>query len=141
MNARTIHEFLTSLGISDESVSMLDSEYLLPSRQWIASEFGTAFETLKQNLGTSGYVPNVNDCDDFSLLAHWYAQHLHRLSAPESGAGIAFGTFTYIKDSGEVHSVNVAITGESELTFFEPQTSQIVALNENEIFLCSEVRL
>lgn len=140
MSASEIYILLANFGIPRTSIKILDARYRLPSSEWLARDFAEGFEQLKKSLGTAAYVPEVNDCDDFSLLAHWYATHLHKLS-DNKGAGIAFGTFTYIQDAGGAHQINAAVVDGGKLAFFEPQNSKLVDLSEMELLLCSEVRL
>lgn len=140
MTANDLTDFLISEGVTSYVISPRDGNYRLPDRIWLFSTFGGAFERFKQSLGTNQYVPDSNDCDDFTDLAVWYARFLHAKN--KTADSIAFGSFVYEKDSGGCHSICAAIVNDPEptLVFFEPQNSTEANLSNQEICSCEEAR-
>lgn len=125
-----------------------DKTYSLPTQDWLTGAFGEAFDKFLFEFEESAWRPEINDCDDFSRSAAFFAQLLHKRKSKNDPlrkeTALAFGEFFYTKDSGEGHAINVAIIrnikGEHEAVFFEPQNQTIVELTQTEKESCEFFR-
>lgn len=140
MTANQIYKILEDAGVSPANIDIDDENYQLPSLDWISGEFAAIHAKFKKAWGENTFIPVVNDCDDFSDLAKVCAQKLHKDMNPK-GTALAFGTFKYQRDNGEIHRLNVAIVEGGKLAFYEPQICQVVPLSEWEIILCQKARI
>jgi hypothetical protein len=136
VSAQELIDRLVDAGIPLEAIRIKDGKYRLPTRAFIEGEFAQSFEAYKKSKGLNDYIPEVNDCDDFATRAVGHIQELHTASEHQ-GCGIAFGRFSFFRDNGGAHELNVTVTDDG-VNFFEPQTSKIVEVNENERFLCTD---
>jgi hypothetical protein len=113
-----------------------DSQYSLPSADWVRGEFGEKLRETAFRLGYS-YRLESEDCDDFSLLALWYARRSHGLR--RKGTGLAFGEFNYTRRIGGAHAINLFVCRENGLLvarFYEPQLFREISLTTEEMQSC-----
>lgn len=120
-----------------------DTEYSLPTPEWISGPFARALGSLFAQLNFT-WQPEKSDCDDFARFAAAYASLLHAQMGNKSG--LAFGEFWYTRDSdGQGHAINVVVLrdrgGNLFLWFFEPQTQEFVPLTKKEINSCEFCRI
>ena len=140
MTATALAEALYNAGFSANAVDILDSEYMIPARDYVLKDFAGALASLKHQLGVSRYVKNSNDCDKSSGLAAWYFKHLHYLTSGNTQSGVAFGTMQYLATGLGWHMINVALTDKG-LVYFEPQDCSERKLTEAEIFSCKRISI
>lgn len=136
ISAQELIDKLVDAGIPLEAIKIKDGQYRLPTRAFIEGEFAQSFEAYKKRKKRNEYIPEVNDCDDFSTRAVEHINDMH-VQSDHKGCGIAFGRFSFFKDNGGAHELNVTVTDDG-VNFLEPQTSKIVEVNENERFLCTD---
>ena len=118
------YSFLRALGIPEDAVKLADETFALPTRDWV-QRFAEPFTRLVENLGASGWVEQVFDCENHALRAALWVTDCHRATyeahaAPK--AGIAFGEL-WIGSWG--HAINFAIhelpIGSLDFQAYEPQ--------------------
>lgn len=92
-----------------------------------------------------GWRTEYRDCDKFARLVQALAIAAHAKSwiddEREVVGGLAVGTLSYTKDSGERHAVNLILTkvlGQQQVNVrtFEPQTGDELFLSETERNSC-----
>ncbi len=134
-NARLQAE-LRAAGIDPtDTPQMFDGSYAVPSRSWLDGTFARAWARYMAVMDYR-YHADALDCDDFALGCWTYARLLHAKTAPESGAGIAFGFYGYTKaDTFAGHAINIAYTDQG-IVWFEPQASKIIELDPAERMTC-----
>lgn len=156
MTSELLTSTLRALGIVPYQTIIADTQYSLPTADWIAGDFARAFRTFLNEFRIAHYVPDLNDCDDFTFAAVFFMQLLHRRGQvehpPHRRTALAFGEFWYRRDIGGMHAINLALvrsTNNGPLTtdngpyapvFFEPQTQTIVTLTQKEIQSCDTIR-
>ena len=140
MNSIDLATKLYDADFSADAVDILDSEYMIPARDYILKDFAGALAALKHQLGVSRYVKNSNDCDKSSRLAAWYFSHLHFLTSGNTQSGVAFGTMQYLATGLGWHMINIAVTDKGIL-YFEPQDCTERKLTQTEIFSCKRVSI
>lgn len=117
-----------------------DKAYMVPTLDWVQTDFYRAFAGFKLSLGTSRWSGEDNDCDDFARFAAFFAEYLHHNTPTRaSGTSLAFGEFWYTRDIGGLHAVNVFLYKDKEeikIGFLEPQNGQILKLSFSEIHSC-----
>jgi len=134
MTGQALYDLLTDHDIHGDKIFILDEEYSQWDKKFLLTEFGSNFERLKGSMVRNVYTTNLNDCDKFALLAHWYAQYLNA-EFNKDEKGIAFGTFSYRQDNGGYHQINVIVASD-KVYFFEPQNSTFPTLSQSEIESC-----
>lgn len=117
------------------SMRFSDQEYLLPVESWITSDFRTFFKQFLFDYQVSTYKTQRNDCDDLALYGRAAANILNR-HGNQTSTGIAVGEFKYLSGiSG--HVVNCIVVsdnnGSIKILYFEPQTMEIFALEQENL--------
>ncbi len=120
---------------------MADTLYMLPTEEWMATQFPIALDNYFKDLKQAAWVKESNDCDDFSKLAAAFARVLHHNTKHKvRGTSLAVGEFYYKRDVGGQHAINFAVVrskeGNIKVVFFEPQELKVVRLSKNEIYSC-----
>lgn len=123
--------------IDTTSFIVPDAKYVLPTRDWIESEFSNGLSSFQSEMGISTWSEESNDCDKFSIATSFYAKWLNHSSPNRNvNASIACGEVFYKKSSVGNHAINFFIIMEKsklKVIFYEPQTRSIVTLNPEEI--------
>ncbi len=116
-----------------------DSNYNMPTKNWIKLEFSPFFMGILRNLSLP--YSFKFDCDDYASLYRVLAQICHKKSAG-NGEGIAVAEIMYKPHwaNGMNHAINGAYTDEGWV-FIEPQGGQIIKLTQEEIDTIYYVRL
>lgn len=127
---------------SDSEV--VDSEYALPTEEWVQTQFAPKFRKVCSEWGLTPWRGN-KDCDDASGVARLYAQVVYWEAGGEHS--LAFGWFDFILESGEYHSANFILVLDStapnqatldmrnpavRVLFWEPQTREFFELSDVE---------
>jgi hypothetical protein len=128
---------LSRAGVQPIQWTMMDEDYNCPTREWVQNEFSTAYWNNLKSLGLENYVSEGNDCDDFARLAWAMASVCNARTQPRKG--ITFGIFCYVTREDVGHAINVFVTGDGHVRFWEPQTCREVALTPDEISSCFDV--
>lgn len=124
-------------GVGESALTIMDSQYSLPSFDWVANEFA---DSLRENLNATSswyYIKERNDCNQFALQA-WSLARLAHVNSTSNKSGLAFGMFIYTQENKATHhALNVFLhrnnNNEIKLGFFEPQTQKIAHLTDMEI--------
>ena len=126
---------LIAAGITSAGWSVSDSEYALPTMQWVTGPFSDALRKLQYEFKVNRWTREDNDCDDFARLSAAFAQVLHS-NTPDhpEGTALAIGEMWYVQDSGGGHAINFAVCGpdHTDVLFYEPQRVALVQLSEAE---------
>jgi len=126
---------LTSAGIVSAGWSVADSQYALPTMQWVTGPFSDALRKLQYEFKVNRWTREDNDCDDFARLSAAFAQVLHS-NTPDhpEGTALAIGEIWYVQDTGGAHAINFAVCGpeHTDVIFYEPQRCATVLLSEQE---------
>ena len=142
ITSQQLQEFLTESGIQPFTVLIADDNYSLPDPQWILNDFANALRSFQLAMETATYMPEKNDCDNFTRGAAYFADVLHSRTRDVQTA-ICFGEFWYTLDAGGGHAINIAVVKNGdvmELMFFEPQTLMQLTLSKTEIESCYAYR-
>jgi hypothetical protein len=119
-----------------------DDVYLLPSLNWVETDFTSAWFTFASALGL--WTEEENDCDDFARGAAFFAQVLNHNTPRKPHAALAFGEFWYQRDSGTAHAINFFVyraAGKLKIGFYEPQGHIRVNLSNAEVHSCRAWKL
>ena len=132
LNSTQIVEALDRAGVGlPEDVSIADRSYAAVDRGFLATTFSADLGAwIFQLFGK--YAEEVRDCDDFARFAAAVAQLWNSKTAGNEGCALAFGEYWYLRDDGQAHAINIAVVGDNQVVFYEPQTQQIVELSDSE---------
>lgn len=109
--------------------------YIAPSIDWIEEQYSPYFVKFLADQHLWSYTLNDNDCvmmSGYGLVSGFMINHQIKSKDKKPHAALAIGTCDYYSHIGEGngHSINFFITadknGKLSLTYYEPQTRQIV---------------
>jgi inosine/xanthosine triphosphate pyrophosphatase family protein len=140
-----IYRFLRYTNKLDCYNLVADSKYVLPSTEWIKGPYTERFDKILFDNGLKLALEEANDCDDFARSGKFASTvaYLNDKNRTYKTA-LAFGECNYIPDNllgvGKNdnfiwHAINFFITtenGQWKLKFYEPQTRQLIELNDVE---------
>jgi len=134
-----INNAMLEAGFSQKAVFAappMDWNFCVPTRKWL-SEFSTNLAVqIKQNFGS--FIPETNDCDDFSLFCMSFARLWHRKS--QTNGSLPVGVMVYTKRGGERH-MSIVAYADFNLVYIEPQNGEFLNLSREEISSCDFVLL
>lgn len=116
-----------------------DSQYYIVKGDWAKDTFPVEFKSFLFEFNKKYARSGIVDCDNFAGLAESFASFSYPSELKSGDNGIAVGTFHYTRSIGTGHAINLIVAqieGKPQLLFFEPQTSQFVKLNQDEIRSC-----
>jgi len=134
LSASELRTFLRSQCHPDNLV-VEGIRYCLPSRDWIFGPFALALSKNQFVLEVSKYRLQTNCCRHFAKISMVLASIMSDHTPANPDASLAFGTFSYVQDSGSGHEINFFLTSENGsllMRFFEPQTCMETHLTETE---------
>lgn len=109
--------------------NMLDNDYSLTTKDWIAGEFTEALRKNQYASECREWMAENNDCDDFAFFAMSFARMIHHRVNPSLKTSLAFGVVLYKRDVGGFHAANCALVrgigGELEMVWYEPQSGDL----------------
>lgn len=126
-----IYKALAKHGISNfTKVMCFDRFYVGCTEEFVFNKVATqSFDFFLKVPYKSGSF----DCDNFALAQMVIAKNtFFNLTKDNRPVDLLFGEFSYKSAAGS-HMINIFITPNGDVKFFEPQTSQIVHLTEAEI--------
>lgn len=143
LTQQELRNAIEAAGYGANNWSLADRRYAMPTRGFISGAFSAALWSFQSFFNILNWVEEAMDCDDFARIAAGFAQILHFLTPnrpPQSA--LAVGELWYQRDSGEGHAINLCVCGlnPEDVVAYEPQTRQIVTLNEGEKLLASMIR-
>ena len=140
MTGQKIRIHLATNGIIPSLSMYSDRNYAVPSKNWVAGAFSDSFFSFKQQLASSNWTAEENDCDDFARFSAFFAQYLHHNTPNKlKNTALSFGEFLYETKELQGHAINIFLYREQEkvkIGFYEPQTCKIVILTKEEIESC-----
>jgi hypothetical protein len=139
-------------GMRGEAEMIADLELALPTRQWVFGPFAKALRIHYETYGLLPFVPERNDCDDFTRQACSFGAMLHNRTVKALGlmdldeTALALGEFWYLRggDPRDEHAVALAVVRENRKiipVFMETITQREVFLTEQERISCKAFRL
>lgn len=135
-----IQEMLSAKGISTLSGFTFDKQYAVPEIGWLMTVFSDAFRNAQGALRINTWANSANDCAKISSFAKTYADILYNNTSNKiPDAALAFGEMAYSPKNGGYHMINVllvAVDGEVEVMFWEPQLAQVVNISREELVSC-----
>lgn len=115
---------------------LFDEFYIGCPRTFVFNDINNALFDFTKRSGIF-YEPEASDCDNWTLMSMVCAQREYFFKRKDKRpVSILFGEFHYKKDFGGYHAINIFITPNQEVGFFEPQDNKIVSLSKNEIASC-----
>lgn len=117
------------IDVVDAEFSIADSEYALPSENYLVNDFCPFYRQELQRMGIEGWSVK-SDCDDYAWYFYTQIRWAHYRSKASMAEGIAVGVVYFMSGaraedgSGGGHAINFAIVGERadrKLIFIEPQ--------------------
>lgn len=133
LSAADILILLRDAGVPVNSCVFLDSQYVVPTEDWIRGQFSTDLRARFFAMGMA-YDAEREDCDDFAIEAWAQARRSHgRHSRVRAGA--AFALFDYWRSDDNHHMASCYIS-EKGVGFYEPQLLSVVNLTEAERRSC-----
>jgi hypothetical protein len=138
ISAEKVRGIMWGLELNAINEFLQDSEYGLPTEDWITRVLYPAVYQSRKNDGEWIYQKNSHDCDDYAAEARVIANKLNNKTSNRGIRGIAFGEYHYMsKRLGGQHALNFGIikkdNNDYKIVFFEPQDGSIVELNQKEI--------
>lgn len=119
----------------------VDRMYVVPTLDWIETDFSEDLRKLQESMGVLGYEQEVNDCDDFARMSAAFANARNRATSGHPKASLTVGEFWYTKDSGGAHAINVFVCdSDLKIAFYEPQTRRVITITDAEKESCYYVR-
>lgn len=121
------------------NVMVLDMDYAMPVKDSLLSDLYNELPAVAASLGWDYSWEEFQDCDDFALFARSIVGLKHQLAAKSQKVpqGVAFGVLCYCigGDKSKGHAINFFISpedGAPKISFYEPQTRQLVRLSAAE---------
>lgn len=134
-----LRTILLKHGIDMRHVYAADATYALVSPKWVEKTFFPWWRSLRFAFGLTSWE-RKNDCDNFARAAAAAMHDCHALTEEGEADAPAAGEVWYITKEGTGHAINVIITADQGLLFFEPQSGAQKKLTEGEIKSCYYVR-
>jgi hypothetical protein len=107
-----------------------DQNYSAPKSDWLTRECFNWVTVILTRLKVLPYRPEAWDCDDFADTFKVFASVCHRRMGVNTG--LAVGVIHYTSEKQGPHAINMALTSDLGLVFFEPQTGKLVTLTPEE---------
>lgn len=133
-----LRQIIVSNGIPSAPGKVFDDFYVPCESSFVFSKVSNAAFNFFVKDGVN-YRNNTFDCDDFSIAAMVLAKREYLfLNKDSRPVNLSFGEFAYFidGDSEKVHEVNLFITKDKQVRFFEPQTQKIIELSLKEKASC-----
>ena len=133
-----LRQIIVSNGIPSAPGRVFDDFYVPCDSSFVFSRVSNAAFNFFVKDGVN-YRSNTFDCDDFSIAAMVLAKREYLfLNKDNRPVNLTFGEFAYFVngDPKRVHEVNLFITKDREVKFFEPQLQKIVQLSLEEKASC-----
>ena len=125
-----VYQILAKKGITC-SIITFDSTYAVVDEEWLEGTGYNYYSSLLDKLGVKGWRDDF-DCDSFGLFFLSLAQVCHYNSRTNTESP-AIGIVCYTpKGSDGSHLINMVITKDKGLRFFEPQTGRYKELEKCE---------
>jgi hypothetical protein len=131
-----IADLAWAAGIPVQVLKFCDKNYECPDYAWLQDTFAGALENFRKTQGISRYVPEGNDCDDFSEDTRFFARLTYRKTKPTAQSTFACGLFSYRQDNGTLHMINVFVVNDERFVYWEPQADRIIQLSQKEKESC-----
>lgn len=118
--------------MNSHKIKLADKNYIMPTEEELKKAL------FDSKVSSYQYVPEIEDCDDFSLLLHadiirkrYDAYKAGELSKNQQYPW-AFGQIWYQGPTG-LHSANICVTCDKGILLIEPQQDSIRKLDKNTI--------
>lgn len=130
-NTRALSAILSQANVP---ILFSDDTYVLPTREFVNDKIIGRYAKFRRE---NQLIYNEKfDCDDFARMFALMANVVNDTeNAPAGIQGIAVGEVWYVRNElvGKTpHAINIIITSEQDVVFFEPQTCSVVNLTEME---------